>query len=159
MADFKTPFITASENTSRAVVQPNHDKRVRSVLVHWSKLAAETDGDVIYLFEMKSSDVLDGVYYQGEAITGLSATTLGLFTAKSAPVVVDADILMATTDLSAGSAQYAQIDGLAPSNVGKPVWSLLGQTEPEDKTYYVGLTLATGGTATGDIVFRFDFLV
>jgi len=159
MADFKAPLITAHEGTTGAATQPQQDKRVRSVILPWAKTAAQTDGDVIYLLPVKSSDVITGIYFQGPALTGASDVDFGLYTAASTPVVVDADLLMDGKDISAGSVQWLQIDGLSAGSVGKPLWSLAGASETEDKTYYLALTLNTGGTATGNVVFRVDLAI
>ena len=74
-------------------------------------------------------------------------------------VDVDENLFGDAVSIASAATSWTQIDEIAPENVGKPIWSLLGQTDPEDKTYYLALNLVTGGTAAGDVAIRVDFAV
>lgn len=159
MADFKGPFITAYENTAALAVAPNGDGRVRSVIAYWGKTAAQTDGDQIFLIPVKSSDRVIGIYRKGDALTGASDINIGLWSQATTPVDVDENLFADAATIAAASVPWLQCDQIAPENVGKPIWQLLGETTPESKGYYLALNLVTGGTAAGDVSIRVDFLI
>lgn len=161
MADFKSSFITAYEGTTGAVsvATGNANARVQTKLFHWAKTAAQTDGDQIFLFPVKSADRIAGIYIANDALTGATDINIGLWSAASTPVDVDENLFADAVNIASGSATWAQVDEIAVENRGKPIWVLLGQTEPQDTTYYLALNLVTGGTAVGDVAVRVDFLI
>ncbi len=159
MADFKHPFIDAYEGTSGSLVQrQNGSGQIKTQIAHWEKTAAQTNGDQIFLMPVKSSDRIVGIYHAGDALTGASDVNIGLYD-TDASTDVDENLFADAVSIASASATWAQIDEIAVEDRGKPIWSLLGQTDPEDKTYYLALNLVTGGTATGSVAIRVDFLV
>lgn len=160
MADFKHAFIDAYEGTTGAVSVNGGDvdARVRQVICHWAKTAAQTDGDQIFLIPVKSSDRVTGIYVQNDALTGASDINIGLYD-TDASTDVDENLFADAISIASAATSWTQIDEIAPENNGKPIWSLLGGTSPEDKTYYLALNLVTGGTAAGDVAIRVDFAV
>lgn len=160
MADFETAFIDAYRGSTSAVAQrQNGSGQIKSQLIHWEKTAAQTNGDTIFLFPVKSSDRILGIYYSSDALTGASDVNVGLWSTASTPVDVDENLFADAVDISSGAAVWTQLDEIAVENRGKPIWSLLGGTSPEDKTYFLALNLITGGTAAGSVSIRVDFLV
>lgn len=159
MADYKHPFIDAYEGTTGAVSVTGGNVKAQGgvPVLHWAKTAAQTNGDQIFLMPVRSSDRITGIYVMNDALTGASDINIGLYDTDE--VDVDENLFGDAVSIASASASWTQIDEIAPENVGKPIWSLLGQTEPEDKTYYLALNLVTGGTAAGDVAIRVDFAV
>lgn len=159
MADYKHPFIDAYEGTTGpvSVTSGNVVAGVSQAIVHWAKTAAQTNGDQIFLMPVRSSERITGIYVMNDALTGATDVNIGLYDTDE--VDVDENLFGDAVSIASAATVWTQIDELAPENVGKPIWSLLGQTEPEDKTYYLALNLVTGGTAAGDVAIRVDFAV
>ena len=159
MADYKHPMIDAYEGTTGAVAVTSGNVKAQGgvAILHWAKTAAQTDGDQIFLMPVRSSDRITGIYIQNDALTGATDVNIGLYDTDE--VDVDENLFADAVNIASGATSWTQIDAIAPENVGKPIWSLLGQTAPEDKTYYLALNLVTGGTAAGDVAIRVDFAV
>lgn len=159
MADKKLALIDAQEGTTSLAASPTVVGRTKSAVLHWSKLAAETDTHVIYLMPVLSTDRITGIYRKGAALTGATDVNIGLYSSASTPVDVDENLIGDAVSIAAAATAWTQIDELANADVGKTLWELLGLTAPVDRTYYLAITLITGGTATGDQAFRVDFLI
>lgn len=159
MADYKHPMIDAYEGTTGAVAVTSGNVKAQGsvAILHWAKTAAQTDGDQIFLMPVRSSDRITGIYIQNDALTGATDVNIGLYDTDE--VDVDENLFGDAVSIASAATSWTQIDEIAPENVGKPIWSLLGQTDPEDKTYYLALNLVTGGTAAGDVAIRVDFAV
>lgn len=159
MADYKHPFIDAYEGTTGSLAQrQNGSGQVKTQIAHWAKTAAQTNGDQIFLFPVKSSDRIVGIYRAGAALTGATDINIGLY-GTDAATNVDDNLFADAVSIASASAAWSQIDEIAVADRGKPIWSLLGQTEPDDKTYYLALNLIAGGTATGNVAIRVDTLI
>lgn len=160
MADFKTPYITAQEHTTGLTSSPDVVGRVKTALIDWTKTAAQTDGDEIFLMPVLSTDRIIGLYTKNDALTGATDLNFGFWTAASTPVIVGTGNQIGdAVSIASAATVWTQRDELAPEDVGKTVWELLGLTGPVDRTYYLTAMLVTGGTAGGDVKFRVDFLI
>lgn len=160
MADRKLDFINAYEGTASKVAQTaNGLGQIQSAIIHWPKVAGDTDGDQIFLMPVQATDRIIGIYHSGDALTGATDINIGLWSTDSTPTDVDENLLADAVNIASASATWAQIDEIAVEDRGKPLWSLLGGTEPTQKTYFLALNLITAGTAAGDVALKIDFLI
>lgn len=160
MADRKLSFVNAYEGTVNPIAQTSDGSgQIKCQLVHWPKVAADTDGDQIFLMPVKSSDRIIGIYRANDALTGATDLNIGLWSTDSTPTDVDENLFADAVNIASAQATWSQIDEIAVEDRGKPIWSLLGQTAPEDKTYFLAINCVTAGTAEGDVAIRVEFLI
>lgn len=117
--------------------------------------AADDDGSIFRIIpSLPSSMVPISMRICCDALTGSTSWNVGVYN-PDLGAVVDADILGATIDLSAGYSRILGKDGLVSVDLAdcqKSLWELVGRTaQNRESTYDVALTAVTIGSGAGTI--------
>jgi hypothetical protein len=121
--------------------------------------AGDDDGSVYRLFTVTDGAIpvlANSIAKISTAITGGTGYTIGVYERGVGGAAVDADLLMTTTSFTSTGNKDAVV-AVTATNVGKPIWELLGGTESAGKQYDVCLVGATVGTAAGTVGVQIGF--
>lgn len=122
----------------------------------YEKIAGNTDGDKILLQRLHKNWCVLDILIQNDALTGCTDVNVGLYTddpVASATVKSEncySDAITLATALGLTSVGYEARDKAV---IGQKVWQDAGASsiDAAEEWYRLGLTLITGGTATGTI--------
>lgn len=163
MTTYKSSTVTNIELTTGPSVKASPGKvhgRLHVCQETISVEAAYNNNDDLRLFRVHSSWVPVHIWLYNDAITSGSAYDFGLYDIEGG-AAVDADLFV--TDLSMTSARTtAPIDlmyeVLNITNVGKPIWELLGLSSDPGKWYDFGFDGDTVGSGQGDVTVVFEYI-
>lgn len=132
---------------------------LKIVVWNFEVAAADSDTSVWRLARLPANAIPIRSEIYADASLGTSAFCLGLHKPGVAGAVVDKDIFLAATDLTAGVAITAganngltNLGGGDPvAAIGKTLWELLGLTKPARQDYDLTITGDTAGGAAGTI--------
>lgn len=130
-----------------------------TVFFNFEVAAADSDTSVYRLARLPANAIPVRSEIYADASLGTSAFCLGLYKPGVGGAVVDKDIFLAATDLTAGVAVTAganngltNLGGSDPvASVGLTLWELLGLSAPNREDYDLTLTADTAGAAAGTI--------
>lgn len=152
---------TPLTNADAKPVVPNHPYHtkgmVRSSAAAIVKGASDSNGSTYRFVRVPSNARLIGRTLKNDAITGMTDVDIGLFNTDG--TVVDADILEDGLSLASAGSAFAPFGAIAPENVGKRLWELLGLTQDPNIDYDIAATGNTSGAAAGDIGLDVLFVV
>jgi len=132
---------------------------------------------IAFAFEVAAADNNESVYRLGrlpanaipikseifaDAAIDSTDADLGLYKPGVGGAVVDIDLFANGLDIASGEPVTAPLNGLTDlggadpiANQGKPIWELLGLTEPSRQDYDLAMTLRVAGGAAGTIAGNF----
>lgn len=125
-------------------------------------LAADDAASVYRLCRVPSNAVIDHIWLASDAITGASATDVGVYqTAANGGAVVDADFFATDVDISSATAftdVVLEATVTDKSKVEQRLWELLGLSADPGRDYDICVTV-NDVTAAGTISMKVEFTV
>lgn len=137
--------------------------QTHTVFFNFEVAAADSDTSVYRLARLPANAVPVRSEIYADASLGTSAFCLGLHKPGVGGAVVDKDLFMTATDLTAGVALTAGANnGLMAvpiDEVGAKLWELLDLSAPARQDYDLTITADTAGAAAGTISGYFQYTV